>query len=116
MLVIALVHQGSLVVIENQHGDYEMPSTFIRVDEAFDLPLMIAIRNLLGWRAEPGGLLGKDVLPSGVERLVTSAFFDGDRRQLGTVPDVAVRRLRRDEIRSFIEDGRLAELAELACS
>lgn len=93
-----------------------MPSKFIRLNEAFDLPLMIEISTRLGCRAVPGGILGRDELPSGTQRLVASAFFDGDRRAGGDVPPEAVRRVSRSEINEVISDSWLANLADIACS
>lgn len=105
-----------LVTVQNQYDRFEMPSLYIATDEAFDLPLMIEIRRLFGWRAVPGDILGRDDLSNGTERLVASASFDGDSRRGGIVPDSSIRRLTRPEIPEVLSDPRLAALADLACS
>jgi hypothetical protein len=116
MMVIALVQWSQLVLVLNEWDEFELPSTFIEGDEAFDLPLMQEVKRLFGFRAEPGGLLGRDHLTGGVERIVVSAFFDGDRRRGGLVPDAAIRRIPRSDIATSIREPALARFAELACS
>ena len=116
LLAIALVQQGALVLVQGQTGEYELPTCFIGPNEAFDLPLLIEARRRFGWRAVVGGILGKDTLPSGLQRIVASAFFDADGKSLGEVPEIAILRCVPSDIAKTVHDSRLAALAQLACS
>jgi hypothetical protein len=116
LLAILLVQQGFLVMTLAPDESWQLPATYIGANEVFDLPTLILARNLFGWRPEVGGLLAKDVIGGGVERMFVSAFYDADHPSQGTVPERAIKRIGPSSVSATFSDTGLIRAATLALS